>query len=317
MLKLRHSQFLVLMSLIITFLAGCQSAQDSLYQTAINFERTRADLDLKEVSVGDMNHALLEGGNPEGDTILMVHGFSADKDNWLRLAAKLSDDYHIIAVDLVGHGESSSDKELDYRIVPQAERLHQLMKTLQVDPVHFMGNSMGGAIGLVYAGMYPEQLKSLVLLDNAGITSPHTSEYFQLLEKGENPLIPKQPGDYDFMIDFITSEPPFMPWPISSVLERRSLERRELNEQVFADLMKSQDELGNPEQINAMLATIHTPTLVIWGEEDRVLDVSSVDVMKAHMPNIQSVILSDVGHIPMLEDPDSVADAFLAFTRQL
>ncbi len=317
-----RTQLLIIMGFLTIFLAGCQSVQNDLYTSAIAFERARANLELTHVRAGDIDFALLQGGNPKGETILMVHGFGADKDNWVRLAIELKDTYHIIAVDLAGHGESSLYKnskgeELDFLITSQASRLNALLDELKIEKVHLMGNSMGGAIGLTFAALYPQRLQSLVLLDNAGIESPNRSEFFKLLDKGENPLIARKPGDYPVLLDFVMSDQPFIPWPVSAVMERKAIARADLNDKVFADLMKSQEQMGEAGFVNSMLATIKTPTLVIWGEEDRVLDVSSVKVMEEHMPNTKSVILDGIGHVPMVEAPGQVSDAFRHFAANL
>ncbi|WP_281648415.1 alpha/beta fold hydrolase [Parendozoicomonas sp. Alg238-R29] len=313
---------LLLVGFLTILLTGCQNAQDSLYNTAIDFERSRAGLELVQSSAGDIDFSMLQGGNAEGETILMIHGFGADKDNWVRLAGELGDTYRIVAVDLAGHGESSQTKsnkgaELDFLVTSQADRLNTLLDTLDIDKVHYMGNSMGGAIGLAFAVAHPERLKSLTLLDNAGIDSPKKSEYFQLLDKGENPLIAREPGDYAVLIDFVMSEKPFIPWPITAVMERKAIARKEMNDKVFADLMASQEQMGSSDYVNKMLASIETPSLVIWGEEDRVLDVSSIEVMEKYMPNLESVILPGIGHVPMVEAPDQVGDAFRKFTSRL
>ena len=75
--------------------------------------------------------------------------------------------------------------------------------------------------------------------------------------------------------------------------------------------------MGPPEYVNALLGTLKVPTLVIWGEEDRVLDVSSVDVMKAHIPNLHTAVLPGIGHVPMLEAPDKVGKIFRSFAGNI
>ena len=62
---------------------------------------------------------------------------------------------------------------------------------------------------------------------------PEKSEFFQLLDKGENPLIARKPGDYEVLLNFVMSERPFMPWPIPAVLERKAIARQDLNDKVF------------------------------------------------------------------------------------
>ncbi|CAM3475215.1 alpha/beta fold hydrolase [Parendozoicomonas haliclonae] len=298
--------------------AALWKMQDGFYNAAIKMERSRAGLQLEQISVGNINFSLLRGGKPGAETILMVHGFGADKDNWIHLAGQLGDQYQILAVDLAGHGESSQESDnqgnpLNFEIPAQADRIKALLDQLGIAKVHFIGNSMGGAIGLQFAASHQDALHTLMLVDNAGIESPVQSEFFQLLEKGENPLIAREKGDYEVLMSFVMSKRPFMPWPVPAVLERKAIARAALNDTIFADMLKSRDEMGNPEQIEAILAAITVPSLVIWGEEDRVLDISSIEVMAKYMPNLKSVTLPGIGHVPMLEAPKKVATAFRQF----
>ena len=76
----------------------------------------------------------------------MVHGFTADKDNWARMALFLKDDYRLIAIDLLGHGQSPRDINADYKISSQVQRVKDFANALGLDKFHMAGNSMGGYI---------------------------------------------------------------------------------------------------------------------------------------------------------------------------
>ncbi len=296
---------------------GYQRVQDRLLDRAIDIGRMSAGLELDSVKVDGLDFAFLRGGAEDGETIFMVHGFGTNKDSWLLLARQLSDTYRIIAVDLPGHGGSSGGEGLDYLIFTQAHRLKRFLDSTGEEQVHFMGCSMGGAIGLTFAYLYPEKLKSLVLLDSAGVESPTPSEFFQLLEQGKNPLIVRKPGDLKVLTDFIMSKPPFMPWPLTSAQERQMIRREALNDKIFEDMMKSREMMGSPQRMGKLLESISTPTLAIWGEEDRVIDVSSIDVMAEHIPNFTSRVFPGVGHVPIMEIPEQVAESFRDFESSL
>lgn len=304
------------------FLAGCQRLQDRLFQTAIGLEQKRAGLAPKRIEVDGVEYAFLQGGNPDGQIVVMVHGFAADKTNWLPLAMELKAQFQIIAIDLPGHGESSQvydlqEQPLDFRLPQQAERLIKVMDALGVEKFHLMGSSMGGAIALQIAHTNRHRLHSLVLIGNAGVDGVRQSEFFQLLEIGENPLIVKKPGDMEKLLAFVMEQRPFMPWPMPAVIERITLARLELNERIFADMMQSRTEMGSPEQVLQMLQGLTMPVLVIWGAQDRVLDVSAVEVMRKQIPRVRAVILSGVGHVPMLEVPRQVSIEFIQFVRSV
>ena len=71
------------------------------------------------------------------------------------------------------------------------------------------------------------------------------------------------------------------------------------------------DSLERP--VNDRLADVKTPTLVVWGRHDRLIDVSCVAPIKAGIPNCQAVILEDIGHLPMIEAPETLATHHLPF----
>lgn len=95
--------FILTVSLL---LSAC--SRQGIYETAIGLERSSAGLEADTVAVGDLDIAYLRNHQTvNGDTIVMIHGFGANKDNWTRLAGHLTDDFNVYAIDLPGHGESS------------------------------------------------------------------------------------------------------------------------------------------------------------------------------------------------------------------
>ena len=121
---------------------------------AVRFaEHSRAGLTQYTVRIDDHDITYLRGG--DGPTVLLVHGFSADKDNWTWMSRYLTADYDVIAIDLAGHGESSRLPNASYDIRSQVERLEAFRAHLDVDRMHLAGNSMGGHISAAYAIAYP------------------------------------------------------------------------------------------------------------------------------------------------------------------
>ena len=115
-----------------------------LMKWATGSERKAASLQYKSVHVGDHEIVYLEGGH--GETILMLHGFAANKDNWTRFAKLISPAYHVVALDLPGFGESTCLEDASYSIADQAKRLTQFADAIGLKKFHIVGNSMGGHI---------------------------------------------------------------------------------------------------------------------------------------------------------------------------
>ena len=261
--------------------------------------------------MGDLSIHYYEGGPSSAQTILMVHGFAANKDNWLRFARHLSQDYRVIALDLPGFG--ASDKPAgSYDVGTQTERLASVIDTLGIEQLHLIGNSMGGHISALYAARYPHRTLSLALLDNAGISSPQPSELMQRLQRGEpNPLVVKSTEDFQRLLDFIFVQPPYLPESLKGYFAEQAIANSAHYDQVFAHLIERYIAL-EPE-----LPKIQAPTLIIWGAEDRALHVSSVEVMQPLLRKPSVVIMPDTGHAPMIERAELTAHHYRTFLQAL
>lgn len=279
----------------------------ALMASARLVETHLAGLGSQVVTAGELDFAYYDGGPKLGETIVMVHGFGADKDNWLRMARHFSSRYHVVVPDLPGFGESSRPTG-SYDVGTQAERLADFIQALGVGKVHLVGNSMGGHIVALYAARYPDRVRSLALFDNAGVTASHKSELFDLLEQGRpNPLVVTRVSDYGRLMDFVFVDPPILPAPLKRYLADRAIANQVHYEAVFQQLVQRYIPL-EPE-----LPKIQAPTLLLWGDKDRVLDVSSLDVMKPLIPHASTVVMKDCGHAPMIERPAETARHYQAF----
>lgn len=286
---------------IVVLLAGC-SRQD-LYDAAMAHERNAAGLVEASIDVDGRTIAYLHNATPrDGDTLVLVHGFAANKENWLRMAGHLTGTYNVYAIDLPGHGKSDRDLESDYSIKAQVGYMNAILDALGLDQVHMVGNSMGGAITALYAATYPDRIITATLLDPAGIFE-FDSELVSRVLDGDNPLIVSKPGDFERLVDFALEQKPFVPWPIYSVMEEEALARKAINEYIFLQIRDS----GYQPAFRNTLGSITAPVLVIWGKEDRVINYRNADVFAERIPRARKALLEDVGHAPMIEVPAKTA----------
>ena len=275
-------------------------------------ERQRAGLELRSAVVDGETWHYLEGGSSDAPVLLLLHGFGGDKDHWTRFSRTLVDDYRVIAPDLPGFGDSARHPDWDYSLTAQRDRLDEFVTALELSPLHLGGNSTGGQLAALYAHTYPEQVESLFLLNNGGINAPRHSEMFLAVDRGENPLVLSSPDDFDRLLSFASHKPPFIPWPAKKVLAQKTFEHAAFNRYIFAALL---DERRVP--LEPLLGEIRQPVLIIWGEFDRVLDVSSIDVMEPLLPQARVIVMQDTGHLPMLERPAETAAYYLEFLAEL
>ncbi|MDX1458983.1 MAG: alpha/beta fold hydrolase [Marinobacter sp.] len=309
---MKTSTALPLIALLVSTLVISACSRQTVYDNAISWERSGAGLEESHIQLDGMTIAYLSNNQPvEGETIVLVHGFGANKDNWTRLARELTDDFNVYAIDLPGHGDSSKPLDLGYRFEDQVGHLAKTLAALGIEQTHMMGNSMGGAITALYAATYPQQIRSAVLFNPAGIFE-YDSELVDLVAEGDNPLIPAKEGDFRRLVDFALEKKPFVPWPIYDVMEEKAIANRQINQVIFAAI---RDTGYEPEFRNA-ITRIESPVLVIWGKEDRVINFRNADVFIEQIPGAQKVLLEGVGHAPMVEVPEESAQLFREFLAQ-
>lgn len=276
--------------------------------------RKRGGTVQKSVIVEGRAWPYLEGGDPAKPTLLLVHGFSGDKDNWSFLAPYLTRDYHIIAPDLPGFGENERNPDLAYDITAQTARLKAFVDALRLDRPHVAGNSMGGWIALRYALDYPGALASLILLNNAGINGEHESDLQkQAANLDYNPLVLANLEDADRLVAMVVHKPPHIPSRLKPVIYADGLKYRDQLDAIFWVIANE----GRDHPLNDRLGDVKAPTLILWGRHDRLLDVSCVPVLEFGIAGSRSHIFEHVGHVPMVEDPKATADVMKGFLAKL
>lgn len=280
---------------------------DVAFRLLRNTERRAAGLEQRSIEVGGLRIEYLEGG--EGDPLVLLHGFGANKDNWTRIGKHLTPHFRVIAPDLPGFGESTRDPEADYTIAVQAERVHAFARALGIKSFHLGGSSMGGNIAGAYAARYPNDLISLWLIAPGGVASAEPSEMLQRLKAGEpNPLFANNVQEYDRLLDFVFVKRPFIPGPIKRHLVQEAIENHPLNRRISKQIKAVQ---ASP--LEALLDGLPVPACIVWGSGDRVLHVSGAKVLQSVMPKAEAVVMEDVGHLPMIERPKETADFYLRF----
>lgn len=300
----------VLLAAPIIILSGLVGIYYLFPATAFNLlvraERAIGGLERHTVQVQGLRFEYLTGG--QGETLILLHGFGANKDHWTRIGRYLTPRLRVIAPDLPGFGESSRTPDNDYSIRAQAARVDAFVRALGISAFHLGGSSMGGNIAGVYAATYPEKVKSLLLISPGGVVSAEASEMQRLMTVGgTNPLLAENDEDYDRLMDFVFVQAPFVPRPIKHVLVREATAHRSLNMEIFTQIRQS----WQIEPLEALLKGRKVPTLIIWGSRDRVLHVSGAKILEAAMPNARAEIMDSVGHLPMIEKPSATAEVYL------
>ena len=301
-------KFLIaILVVIVAAVVGYYAFPDKVAGYIIDAARSQAGLTKKEIKIDDHNIVYLEGG--KGPTILLLHGYTGDKDNWTRFAVYLTKDYHVVIPDIPGYGESSMIEKASYDLSSQMSRLHKFTQALELKNFHIVGNSMGGFFAGTYAVRYPDEIISVGLFDAGGVMSLEKSVVRKMMDKGENPLVLKDSNDMSRLMALVFVNPPSLPYPLKKVLTQTALTNRKFYEkelrEIDPDFLSLEKELPN----------IKAQTLILWGDQDKVLDVSSVPVFEKGLKNHKTVIIKDCGHLPMLEKPRETAMQYIDFIK--
>ena len=300
-----RSSFRIAVLVCSLVVAGC-GPDSGLFALALSLERSLANLELRSIEVDGQDIAYLER-EADGEAIVLVHGFAADKDNWVRFARRLPRGYRVIALDLPGHGDSSFDPNATYDATTFAKSLTRVAEELDLAQFHLVGNSLGGWIATLYAADNPNKVLTLSLIDSAGVVPPKPSELQLAMLDGDNPLLVETEEDFERLMDFVFYRQPFLPWPLRPAMARSFTQRSAINRKIWDDVS------ANLDDVVPLLGTLSMPVLVVWGEQDRVLHVSSVDVYRRHVPDIRTVVMTECGHAPMAERPDETAGYVTGF----
>jgi len=280
----------------------------TVYHVLLKVERGIGGLEQRHLEVNGIPIEYLEGG--QGDTLVLLHGFGANKDNWTRIGKHLTPHFRVIAPDLPGFGESGKNPDGDYSIAAQARFVKAFAQALGIKSFHIGGNSMGGNIAGAYASSHPQSLKSLLLIAPGGVASAKLSEMHQMLKAGKpNPLVARNVADYERLLDFVFVERPFIPLPIKKFLIQEAIAHQTLNDKIFEQILKSRDLTP----LEALLKGSPVKTLVVWGAQDRVLHVSGAKVIGSVMPKARVEVMDAVGHLPMIENPEKTAGLYMRF----
>lgn len=278
----------------------------------------RGGFTLKYASVGDFRFSYMERGKGRGveNVVLMVHGFTGDKGVWSLVGNVFPKTYHLIAVDLPGHGYTTRKHHDDHSIPAQVAKLHQFVVAIGLDKrkFHLVGLSMGGFVAGVFAARYSSLLSSLVLMCPAGINAPKLSEFLsEMASGGENYLLPRTPNDFYFMLKKVSHREVAMPFFLVKIMCAARQESRDFYEKVLA-------EIAQPDQrflLQDVLEDIDVPTLTLWGDNDKILDVSAADIIGEKVKDCQIQILDRCGHAITLERPWKSGKMILRFIQSL
>jgi pimeloyl-ACP methyl ester carboxylesterase len=272
---------------------------------------------INTVELGPMHSS---GDGDVRQPLVFVHGLSGCWANWLEQLPVFAGAHRVVTLDLPGFGYSPMPSQ-EISISGYARLLDRLLGELGIDAAAVVGNSMGGFIASELAIAFPQRVERLALVSAAGISTtghPGTARALPSLRRLETVLAASGA--------WVASK--------SDTVARRA----RLREALMALVVRHPDRLpaalaaeqlrgaGKPGFIQALqsildydirqrLPEIACPTLVVWGERDRLVPLRDADVFVELIPDAHKVVFEDTGHMSMLERPaafNALLEEFLA-----
>lgn len=262
------------------------------------------------------------GDDSEGSAVLFLHGFTADKETWLQTVdRRLLDGYRVILVDLAGHGQSEGNRDSDYTVDAQADRVHQLVEKLSIKRVNLVGHSMGGAIAIAYTVKHSDHVESLALIASAGCSGTDNpddpdqvpEEFKRFRASGANPLIISEKWDSNHKMRWVTHRrgPRLLARFANAYITQRDIARKETFDTVWKHIEKAkipEDELDGIQQ----------PTLIVWGDHDRILRPEMAEYYGMHIRGVQTrIVRVATGHMPMMEARKEITEEYAKFLASI
>ncbi|CAN5347341.1 alpha/beta hydrolase [soil metagenome] len=264
--------------------------------------------DSKFIEVDNMQvHYRIEGNGPP---LVLLHGMAASLHTWEGWAKELKTDFRVISIDLPAFGLTGPNPSNDYSIKFYVDFLHLFLDKLGIHEFHLAGNSLGGLIAWNYALTYPHQVKKLILIDAAGYKKMKDAPF--VFKLARTPIVK------DVME--LLSPKYLVRMSLKDVYGSDSLVTDALVDRYYDLLLREGNRKAFVQRTNGgfefqtnRIHEIETPTLIMWGEQDKWILLEDGQKFNDELPNSELIVYPGVGHVPMEEAPAKTAADARAF----
>lgn len=259
----------------------------------------------------------------DGPAILLVHGIAGSSTTWRSVLPALAKHHTVIAPDLLGHGHSAKPRG-DYSLGAYASGIRDLLVVLGHERVSLVGHSLGGGVAMQFAYQFPEWAERLVLVASGGlgkevspllkaVTLPGAEYVLPLLLHPKLREVAELPGHVASRVGWRPSDTLREVWRSYTTLTDRA------GQTAFVQTVRSVIDLGG-QRVSAhdrLYLAAAVPTLVVWGDRDRIIPVAHAHRAAEAIPGARLEILPGAGHFLPWQDSAwflSVLEDFLATT---
>jgi esterase len=245
------------------------------------------------IEINGLRLHYLEWGSPAKPAFIMLHGISRVAHQFDHIAPHFADRYHVIAIDMRGHGDSGWSPEGAYVVEDYAKDLEAFVSKLDLHDVTLLGNSTGGRVVQVYAGLHPERVARLIVEDvGPERTNEIASAFTRQVENEANGW-----ASEDELVAFLKKGNAKTPEPILRTYAHYASKRREDGRIVW----KRDPNLAKgfvPTELWRFVSQIKSPAIYIIGGASRIVPAETQQKLKDTLPKVQVVVMPGLGHYP-------------------
>ncbi|MDH3277065.1 MAG: alpha/beta hydrolase [Nitrosopumilus sp.] len=241
----------------------------------------------------------LESGKEKDSQILFIHGLGSSSDRWMKIPENLSSDFHTIALDLPGFGESDKPSDVEYTIEQFRKFIISFLNKVSDKKTTVIGHSLGGYIASEIAIQNPKLVNQLVLIDSSGMLDSPTSILEQYLNAAMNPT----PDNVRRAFEQMVADPSRVP----SALVDGFIRRINMPNAKYAFESTLQNSATTQIGLDRLRSIKDIQTLILWGVHDKVIPLEHSKLFQDTIPNSQLKIIEDAGHAPFAEKPVQVS----------
>ncbi|GAB2688464.1 alpha/beta fold hydrolase [Aliiglaciecola aliphaticivorans] len=305
------SLFLLLVAIYVVLFILFQQPDKTVAELA----PTWAPAPSQFIDIGGMQIHLRDEG-PKNDPlpIVLLHGTSSSLHTWEGWTQALASQRRVIRFDLPGFGLTGPHPQNDYSIEQYSQTVIDIMNSLGIERFVLAGNSLGGYISWATAVFYPQRVEKLILVDASGY--PYQSASVPLaFTISQQPLLKLLVGDMlprSLVVKSVKNVYGDPSKVTPELVERYyQLTTREGNRQALAARFAQ----TQPSELINRISEIKQPTLIMWGQEDRLIPVDLGRRFQEEIENSELVIFATLGHVPHEEDPESTVKSVIDFLQ--
>jgi pimeloyl-ACP methyl ester carboxylesterase len=264
---------------------------------------------LRDIEIDGRRYCVVEMGH--GPAVVLLHGLGGSIYDWRHILRPLARSHRVLAIDLLGSGESEIPEKEDFSIAAQARRVRGILDSLGVAKASLVGNSYGGGVALRLAQDWPERVGRLVLINS--VCYPEDIPFYVTLAKAPCAECVAEALPLGRMTRWVLRNSYRTVERLSEaeldtyVQELRAPGRRGAIIRIIRDLLPP-----DTTEFEARLRTLRAPTLLLWGIADQTIPVRLGRRLVRELPDAELIEI-DAGHVPNQERPEEVLSQILRF----